>query len=118
MHALSLPNLGFVPLPSNNRDPEGPCLTTPPETDLVRTFVAGFLGSLAVELVAMDELFHKSSKLPKRYYLLSFWCVRAFLACMGGTLACYYGIQNAVAAFQVGASTPAIIKSLAKFQRR
>jgi hypothetical protein len=85
---------------------------------MTRTFIAGFLGSLAVEIVAMDELFRKSAKLPRRYYLFSFWCVRLFLACIGGALACYYGIQNAVASFQIGASTSAVIKSLARFQRR
>ncbi len=86
--------------------------------NLAETFIAGFLGSVAIEIVAMDELFHKNSRLPKRYHLFSFWCVRVFLACMGGALACFYGIQNAVAAFQIGASTPAVIKSLAKVQRR
>jgi drug/metabolite transporter (DMT)-like permease len=85
---------------------------------IIRTFVAGFLGSAAVELVAMDQLFRRKPRLPKLYYLWTFWLVRGLLACMGGALAVYYNIENPIAAVQIGASTSAIIKSLARYQRR
>ncbi len=82
------------------------------------TFLAGFFGSAAVELVTMDELFRRSARLPARYRKWSFWLVRLFLAFAGGALAVGYNIQNLVAAAQMGASPPTMIKSLAKFQRR
>jgi hypothetical protein len=85
---------------------------------VIWTFLAGFLGSAAVEIVAMDELLHKDAPLPARYRRKSFWPIRFFLACMGGALAVYYNIENPMAAFQIGASAPAIIKSLAKLSRR
>jgi hypothetical protein len=82
----------------------------------LRTFIAGFLGSAAVEIVAMDELLHKDAPLPVRYHRWYFWPIRFFLACLGGALAVGYNVENPIAALQIGASAPAIIKSLAKLQ--
>jgi hypothetical protein len=62
----------------------------------------------------MDEFFHRSSRLPARYYSPLFWIIRFFLACAGGGLAVAYKIENPVAAVQIGASAPLIIKALAK----
>jgi len=78
------------------------------------TFLAGFCGSAAVEIVAMDEIFHRSVKLPARYYSVLFWFIRFFVACAGGALAVGYNIENLIAAAQIGASGPVIIKSLAR----
>jgi hypothetical protein len=65
----------------------------------------------------MDDLFHRSSKLPARYSSVAFWCIRLFLACAGGVLAVGYNIENVIAAAQIGASAPLIIKSLSKVHR-
>jgi hypothetical protein len=62
--------------------------------DPIRTFVAGFIGRAAVEIVAMDELFRRNAPLPKRYHLWPFWLTRFFLAWIGGLLAVYYNIEN------------------------
>jgi len=84
----------------------------------VSTFILGFCGSLAVEIVAMDELFRRSTRLPARYHSWLFWFIRFFLACAGGGLAVAYKIENPIAAVQIGASAPLIIKGLAKFRHR
>lgn len=81
------------------------------------TFLSGFCGSAAVEIVTMDELFNRSGKLPVRYHSLVFWLIRLFLACAGGALAVGYSIDNLIAAAQIGASAPLIIKSLSKVHR-
>jgi len=81
------------------------------------TFLSGFCGSAAVEIVTMDELFHRSGKLPLRYQSAVFWLIRLFLACAGGALAVGYNIDNLIAAAQIGASAPLIIKSLSKVHR-
>ena len=56
----------------------------------VWTFAAGFFGSAAVELVALDEIFRRSAKLPDHYRRWVFWPVRIFIAGAGGALAVAY----------------------------
>ena len=78
----------------------------------VSIFAAGFPGSVAVEIVTMDQLFRRSVRLPEHYRHWPFRLIRIFLACLGGLLAVAYNVENPIAAFQIGLSTPAIIKSL------
>jgi hypothetical protein len=65
----------------------------------------------------MDELFHKSSRLPDTYENPWFWCIRFLLACMGGAFGVAYKIDNPIAAIQIGASAALIIKGLARFHQ-
>jgi hypothetical protein len=55
---------------------------------------------------------------PPVIYSWLFWFIRFFLACAGGGLAVVYKIENPIAAVQIGASAPLIIKGLAKFRHR
>jgi hypothetical protein len=78
-------------------------------------FLSGFCGSAAVEVVTMDELFHRSGKLPVRYQSAVFWLIRIFLACAGGALAVGYKIENLIAAAQIGASAPSLSNRCRRF---
>ncbi len=56
--------------------------------------------------------------MPNFYRSWKFWLIRIVLACAAGALAVGYDIANLIAAAQIGASAPLIIKSLSKFHRR
>lgn len=79
-------------------------------------FVWGFAGSLAVEVVAINQAWNTSrGRLPARYKNGWFWFCRALLAAIGGGLAVAYGIKdNPMLAINIGASTPLIVQALAR----
>jgi hypothetical protein len=74
----------------------------------------GVAGSVAVELVKVVLAYDAGRQLPARYRHAGFLIARGLLAVTGGLLAIAYGIQSEILAFQVGASTPAILESLAR----
>jgi hypothetical protein len=76
------------------------------------TFLWGFAGSLAVEVVALNG-YADRSRLPKRYKTVSFWIARVLLAVVAGGLAVAYGIQTPILAANVGISAPLIIGAIA-----
>jgi hypothetical protein len=76
-------------------------------------FVCGFCGSMAVELVLLNQCFQDEADLPRRYKTASFWVVRILLAVLAGGLALAYNIDNPVLALNVGAATPLIIRAFA-----
>jgi hypothetical protein len=83
----------------------------------VERFAWGFLGSMAVEVVALFRLFQKTDDefvLPPRYRRPLYWIVRIFLAAVGGGLAVAYDIENPILAANVGAATPAIVTTLTR----
>jgi hypothetical protein len=79
----------------------------------VHQFVWGFLGSLAVEIVDANELFHAERvTIPERYKFIAYWLVRFGLAVMGGFLAIACGTQSPYAAMAIGAAAPLVIRAL------
>lgn len=82
---------------------------------LLETFIWGFLGSLAIEIVNIYQVFQdENPKMPSRYKSYLFWFVRLMLAIIAGGLAMAYKIDNAILAVNIGASTPLILQALAK----
>lgn len=82
---------------------------------LLETFIWGFAGSIAVEIVNIYQVFQdENPKMPSRYKNYVFWFVRLILAIIAGGLAMAYKIDNAILAANIGASTPLILHALAK----
>ena len=81
----------------------------------IETFVWGFLGSSAVELVTLLTCYQsRRARLPVRYRKVGFWITRFALALLAGALAVGYDIHARILAFNVGAATPLIVGLLAK----
>ncbi len=81
----------------------------------LETFMWGFSGSVAVEVVAILSFYHASpARLPSRYRKAGFWITRLVLACLAGMLAVGYKIDQRILAINVGAATPLILTSLAR----
>lgn len=83
----------------------------------LETFIWGFGGSLAVEIVTLNQHLTASRtvRLPARYKRPLFWFCRLLLAAMGGGLALAYHIQdNQLLAANIGAAAPLIIQALAR----
>lgn len=53
-------------------------------------------------------------RMPDRYKRWDFYVFRLLFAVIGGGLAAFYGLQNPLAAINVGAAAPAIITALAR----
>jgi hypothetical protein len=85
----------------------------------VETFLWGFAGSAAVEVVTLLGFYYKNRpRLPERYRRAGFWITRVILACLAGALAVGYEIDGRILAFNIGAATPLIITSLARGLRQ
>jgi hypothetical protein len=81
----------------------------------LETFLWGFSGSVAVEVVTILGFYYSTpAKLPIRYYKAGFWITRLMLACLAGMLTVGYKIDQRILAINVGAATPLIITSLAR----
>jgi hypothetical protein len=81
----------------------------------LETFLWGFGGSAAVEVVTVYHHFTaESEQLPGRYKSGLFWVIRLLLAIVAGGLAVGYGIQDRLLAANIGAATPLIIQALAQ----
>jgi hypothetical protein len=81
----------------------------------LETFLWGFAGSAAVEVVTLLGYYYtKPLRLPDRYARAGFWITRLFLACLAGALAVGYEIDKKILAFNIGAATPLIVTSLAR----
>lgn len=81
-------------------------------TALSPSFVWGFAGSMAVEIMAAYSTWDSSRGLSKKYKKFHFWVIRVLVACIGGGLADAYGIvDNHLLAANIGASAPAIVHS-------
>lgn len=78
------------------------------------TFLCGFGGSIAVEVVLVNQLMQDSAPLPERYTKRIFWIVRFLLAIVGGGLALAYEIDKPLLAANIGAATPLIIKAFSE----
>jgi hypothetical protein len=84
-------------------------------TPAVITFLCGFGGSIAVEIVLLNQYLQEDRRrLPARYRNPVFWVVRILLAAVGGGLALAYEIDKALLAANIGAATPLIIKAFAE----
>ncbi len=78
-------------------------------------FIWGFCGSLAVEIVTLYNVYHKSRiAFPERYKRKGFWVIRLFLSAIAGGLAIAYEIDKPLLALNIGAATPLIIQALAQ----
>jgi len=81
----------------------------------LETFLWGFAGSVAVEVVAFLSFYYMNPvELPERYGKPGFWTARFILAILAGAIAVGYGIDQRILAFNIGAATPLIITSLAR----
>jgi len=79
------------------------------------TFLWGFGGSWAVEIVTLYQAFNTNPVfIPDRYKRFGFWVTRLLLAIVGGGLAVAYDIDKRILAANVGAATPALIFALAQ----
>jgi len=82
---------------------------------LLETFVWGFCGSVAVEVVALYHIFQSDPiKIPGRYKSYLYWFIRLCLAVIAGGLALAYKIDAPLLAANIGASTPLIIQAVSK----
>jgi hypothetical protein len=78
-------------------------------------FIWGFCGSVAVEIVTLYNVYHKSRiAFPARYKRKGFWVVRLFLSAIAGGLAIAYEIDKPILALNIGAATPLIVQALAQ----
>jgi hypothetical protein len=85
----------------------------------LETFLWGFMGSAAVELMTLFGLYSsRRGRLPGRYRKVGFWVTRFVLALVAGALAVGYDIDQRILAFNVGAATPLIITFMAKGLRQ
>jgi hypothetical protein len=72
-------------------------------------------GSLAVELVALNEVYQAQRyQLHWRYRKVGFYIGRLLMACVAGWLAIVYEIDKPLLAVQVGASAPLLLRALAR----
>jgi len=82
---------------------------------LLQTFLWGFGGSIAVEIVNVYQVYQQElPKFPPRYTKPLFWLIRFLLAVVAGGLAIGYDIKNPILAANIGAATPLIIQALAQ----
>ena len=82
-------------------------------------FLWGLGGSLAVEVIAIVQIFNRSPlKFPERYHRFWYYVIRILLAFIGGGLAVAYNLAYKVdaplLAINIGASAPLIIQALQK----
>ncbi len=85
----------------------------------LETFLWGFLGSTAVELMNLFGFYSsRGGRLPSRYRKVGFWVTRFVLALVAGALAVGYDIDQRILAFNIGAATPLIITFMAKGLRQ
>lgn len=79
------------------------------------TFLCGFGGSVAVELVALLRVYEREPiLLPPRYKRLDYYVVRGCLAIVAGLFAVAYGVYDRpILAVNIGASAPLIFQALA-----
>jgi len=77
-------------------------------------FLSGVAGSVAVEIVSLNQIMQDSAQIPDRYRKLLFWIVRLLLAVVAGGLALAYGIEKPLLAANIGAATPLIIKAFSE----
>lgn len=85
----------------------------------LETFLWGFLGSTAVEIMSLFGFYTTlRGRLPNRYRKVGFWITRFVLALMAGAIAVAYEIDQRILAFNVGAATPLIVTFMAKGLRQ
>jgi len=81
----------------------------------LETFLWGFLGSAAVELMNLFGFYtSRRGRLPSRYRKVGFWVTRFVLALVAGAVSVGYAIDQRILAFNIGAATPLIITFMAK----
>jgi hypothetical protein len=80
------------------------------------SFLWGFGGSIAVEIVALNDYWNAGrGRLPARYKNGWFWLCRVLLAGIGGGLTVAYGITaNRLLAVNIGVATPLIIQAFGR----
>ena len=75
------------------------------------TFLCGFGGSFAIEVVTVLTIFEQDKLVfPPRYRSVWFYVVRLLVALIAGVLAVLYGVNNNILAVNIGAATPLIIR--------
>jgi len=85
----------------------------------LETFLWGFLGSTAVELVTLFGFYSsRGGRLPGRYRKVGFWVTRFVLALVAGAVAVGYDIDQRILAFNIGAATPLIVTFMARGLRQ
>jgi len=77
-------------------------------------FLYGFLGSLAIEVVTLWQIFQAPTiVVPERFKRKIFYVIRFILAVIGGGLAVIYDIDKPLLAVNIGVATPLILQGLA-----
>lgn len=78
-------------------------------------FFWGLAGSLALEVVDLNDVFHAPKiRVPSRYRDPFYWAVRLLLALCGGAIAAACEAPTAAIALNFGAFAPLAIKALSK----
>jgi hypothetical protein len=80
----------------------------------LKMFLFGFAGSVAIEVFQVVRIYESGRRMPARYRRFWFWLARGLLAATGGLLAVAYKVQSEILAFNIGASAPAILATLAR----
>jgi hypothetical protein len=79
----------------------------------IQQFLWGFLGSLAVEALDLNEAFHaRQFRIPARCRSVFYWVVRISMALFGGMLAIAYNVQSPILAMNIGATVHLLIRVL------
>ncbi len=85
----------------------------------LQQFFWGFAGSMAVEILDLNDIFENERiRIPARYKSKFYGFVRMCLAAAGGGLAVAYSVQTPMLAFNIGASAHLLIRALSKRQAR
>jgi hypothetical protein len=77
-------------------------------------FLWGFLGSVIVDIAAMEQERRLCGTIPERYSDWRYVLVRLLLALAAGAIAVVQEAHKPLAALQIGASAPLIIRGLAR----
>jgi uncharacterized membrane protein AbrB (regulator of aidB expression) len=76
-------------------------------------FLGGFFGGIVGDLVNLHEA--RETGPPVYVKKIWYWFCMAFMAVLGGLLACLYGVHEvqAILAANIGASAPVLLKAIA-----
>ena len=81
----------------------------------ISTFALGFVGSVFVEVALVGRVYYQEPiHFPERFKRWDFYLFRTVVALIGGGIAAFYGLENPIAAINVGAATPAILSAFAR----
>jgi hypothetical protein len=79
-------------------------------TETWQVFFYAFVGSVAVDVIAILAIYRADKEFPPEYKKYGYWFFRIVLALIGGVLAFAFGARTPLLALQIGATAPALIE--------